>query len=127
MEYSVTNVGRTPALLDELWAAFHYADTPPAPPRSYRFPKEPILRDTPFGSGKIIKEEFPIAIRGLDFLSYPPLAPNIEPDKALYFIMLARYSDVSGQRHETGICRVYTIRAVDTFARYGGEEYNYQS
>ncbi|HEY3912685.1 MAG TPA: hypothetical protein VGM07_22760 [Stellaceae bacterium] len=126
VEYSVANIGRTPALLDELWVDFHYGEAPPKPPRAYQFPRSPVLTDIPFGSGKTIKDELQIYIRGLYFLHRPTLMPNIEPDKYLYFIALAKYHDVSGRGYETGVCRVYTIHAFDTFEKYGGIEYNYQ-
>jgi hypothetical protein len=127
VEYGVANIGRTPALLDELRADFHYGETPPMPPPAYRFPESPLIRDTPFGSGKTVKDELAISIRNLDFLHSFILVPNIEPDKNLYFIALARYHDVSGSNHETGVCRVYTTRTIDVFEPYGGAEYNYHT
>ena len=128
VECTVTNIGRTPALLDHMWADFYYSDQPPNSPRFHSFSGSPILGNIPFGSGKTITKEIAIFIRGIDILRRNnSLIPNIEPGKALYFIVRAAYNDVSGHPHETGACRIYNIAAIDTFERYGGDDYNYNT
>jgi hypothetical protein len=127
-EYTVANIGRTPALLDRLWADFHYDSAPPEPPSVFKFAREPILSNVPFGSGKSVPGELAdLHIRGLNFLNNPTLMPNIDPGKSLYIVAFARYGDVSGNRHETGICRIYEMSGTDPWKKYGGSDYNYQT
>lgn len=127
VEYRVANIGRTPALLDSLCMNFYYGKVPPESPKNYEFPDPPLLRNVPYGSGRTNESEFAIYVRGLNFFhDFGGVAPVLDIDKQLYLLARAKYQDVSARCHETGACRIYSIRT-RTFEKYGGVEYNYNT
>jgi hypothetical protein len=126
VNYTFANIGRTPALVDEVKAHFVYSDTPPVLPNAYAFPQTAVLlHDRPFPSNERSIGELPMLIPRLDFSYSPVLTPNIEPGRSIYLIVLARYRDLAGRRHETGICRIRSADAA--FVKYGGDKYNYMT
>jgi hypothetical protein len=127
VEYCVVNIGRTPALLDGLWMSFCYGKTPPDSPRKYKFVDVPDISNIPLGCGMKMQSEFPINIRGLNFHHDISFGPDIDHDKNLYFIALAKYHDVTGDKHETGLCRIYSTKRGNMFEEYGGRIYNYHT
>jgi hypothetical protein len=125
VNYVFANIGRTPALVDELKADFVYSDTPPVPPKAYIFSSAAVLlQDRPFPSNERFVGELPILTGRLDFTYSPVLTPNMAAGKSIYLIVLARYRDLAGRAHETGICRIRSAEG-GRFVRYGGKKYNY--
>ena len=127
VNYTFANIGRTPAIVDELKANFVYSDTPPVPPNAYVFPSSTtvVLRDRAFSSNGRFCGELPILIGGLNF-SYDPVMPNTETGKCIYLIILAKYRDVAERPHETAICRIRSAES-GGFVKYGGNKYNYMT
>jgi hypothetical protein len=127
VNYIFANIGRTPALMDELKADFVYSDIPPIPPKAYVFSSTAVLvHDRPFPSNERFVGELPILIGRLDFTYSPVLTPNMETGKSIYLIVLARYRDLAGRPHETGICRIRSAEG-GRFVKYGGDKYNYMT
>ena len=127
LTYAFMNLGRTPALVDDLQADFHYSSGAPPKTREYQFRPHPRLRERTYRAGDgFTEDELVVLVSGLNFIHHPLLVPNIEPDQALYLIMRARYRDVAGRMHETGVCRIYDIGA-SAFIRYEGHGYNYET
>jgi hypothetical protein len=125
LTYSFTNIGRTPAIVGDLKADFFYSPEPPSRSAQYQFHASAVrLHDRAFKPNDGITEELPVLIAGLEFM-HRPLCPNIEPGRALYLIMRARYRDVAGRVHETAVCRRYDDLSI--FVSYGGAEYNYET
>jgi hypothetical protein len=127
VNYIFANIGRTPALVDELKADFVYSDAPPVPPKVHVFSSSAaLLHDRPFPSNERFVGELPILIGRLDFTYSPVLTPNMEAGKSIYLIVLARYRDLAGRVHETGICRIRSAEG-GRFVKYGGNKYNYMT
>jgi hypothetical protein len=124
VSYQFSNIGRTPAIVENLYADFTYSDKPPSAPSTYDFPKtSPLVQATAYRSGGEFAEEFSI-LASLNFVYEPLVIPQMEDGRDIYLVMLAKYTDLASRSHETSVCRVYKS-ASDGFVAYDGDEYNY--
>jgi hypothetical protein len=75
--YFFTNIGRTPAIVDDLKADFVYSTEPPLPLAQYQFKDSTVrLHDRVFRSNDGFTEELPALISGLNFIYQPYIYPN---------------------------------------------------
>ena len=113
IKFEITNFGRTPALIREIWAKLVIASLPPRPPFDFNIPTywschTPLSSSTPpveysFG----VAESFKTAPTNFKDGNWEMIT-DIPSGQTVYFMVEVVYYDPQGTGHVTADCWEYT-------------------